>query len=321
MSLVRRTKIRSLASNVLAAAAATLALLAAARASFAVTPAKIDDPDTTLAEPRRILWMDGVENAYPRWSNDGKRVLFQSNRDGKWQLYVMDADGKNERRISDGAHNDNFPDWSPDNRSIAFISDRDGNEDVYVMASDGTGVRSLAPHPARDLHPYWSPDGRTILFNSMRDVERFQIYSVRADGTALKRLTTSPDDQTCARLSPDGRRMVYLANLASGHDDVLTADSLARGETNVSNDAAPDGWPAWTPDGRSIVFAKSADGGATFALYSMRADGFEVRRLTRPAAGWTDARPGVSPDGKLIVFNRARGKTIGIYVLDLTPLR
>jgi TolB protein len=268
-------------------------------------------------EPARILWMNGVENAYPRWSNDGRRILFQSNRGGKWQIYVMNADGSYQQRITDGRANDNLPDWSPDNQSIAFVSDRDGNEDVYVMRMDRSALRDLSHHAARDIHPYWSHDGRHILFNSDRAVGRFQVYSVRPDGTDLKRLTDSPDDQTCARLSPAGDRMVYLANLVEGRDDVIVADSLGGHPQNVTNDAAPDGWPTWTPDGARIVYASQAAG--RFALYSMKPDGSDVRRITRPETPWSDARPCVSPDMRRIVFNRERDGTIGIYVTPLEP--
>jgi TolB protein len=278
--------------------------------SAATTPA----PAAAGPEPVRILWADGVENAYPRWSKDGKRILFQSNRGGKWQLYVMDADGANERRITDGDHNENFPDWSPDNEWIAFVSDRDGNEEVYVMRADGTEQRNLSRHPGRDIHPYWAPNGKKLLFNSTRDAKHFQIYSVHTDGTNLERLSTSDDDHTCARLSPDGRRMVYLANLTMGQDDVIVADSLAQKPANVTNDAAADGWPVWTPDGSRIVYAS---GQGSFSLFSMNPNGSDRRRLTSPRPPFTDARPSVSPDGRRIVFNRAQGKTIGIYVLEL----
>ena len=79
-----------------------------------------------------ILWEDGVENAYPRWSNDGNKILYQSNRTGRWQIYIMDKDGSNNKRVTNDKYNNNFPAWSPDNKQIAFVSDRRGNEDIYV---------------------------------------------------------------------------------------------------------------------------------------------------------------------------------------------
>jgi len=269
--------------------------------------------------PVTILWEDGVKNAYPRWSNDGKRVLYESNRTGKWQLHVMSADGSNDRALTSGPYDNQLPDWSPDNAWIAFTSNRDGNDEIYVMKEDGSGLRNLSASPARDLHPYWTPDGAFVLFNSDRGGGVLQVFEVRPDGTALRQLAVSEDEETCARVSPRGDRIVLLANLKAGHDDVIVRRRDGSHPVNVTNDAAADGWPTWTPDGRRIVFASRRDG--PFSLYAMAPDGAGVKRLTTPDAGTFDARPSVSPDGKRILFNRQSGETIGIFVLDLpSPL-
>jgi TolB protein len=272
-------------------------------------------PKAAAAEPRRVLWDEGVKNAYPRWSRDGTQILFQSNRTGSWQIEVMDADGSHRRALTQGPSNNNFPDWSPDNAQVAFVSDRDGNEDVWVMATAGGEARNLTRHPARDIHPYWSQDGAQILFSSTRDGERFQLYEMDAAGGDVRRLVTSGDDDTCSRVSPAGDRIVYLSNLAAGRDDVIVARRDGSQPVDVTDDAQPDGWPCWTPDGARIVYAAGAPG--AFALRSMKADGTERRQLTTPEAGWTDARPCVSPDGRRVVFNRDNERTIAILVLEL----
>ena len=263
----------------------------------------------------QILRVEGVKNAYPRWSKDGSRILYESNRTGKWRLHVMDADGSHDRALTPGTADDQLPDWSPDNSWIAFTSNRDGNDEIYVMREDGTGLRNLSNSPARDIHPYWSPDGAWILFNSARDGGPLQVYEVHPDGTGLHRLAVSEDEETCARVSPQGDRIVLLANLKEGHDDVLLRWRDGSHVVNLTRDAAADGWPTWTPDGRRIVFASQRSG--PFAIYSMRPDGSNVRRITSPVAPFSDARPSVSPDGRRIVFNRQDGETIGICVVGL----
>ncbi len=84
-----------------------------------------------------ILWVDGVKNAYPRWSKDGARILYESNRTGKWQLHVMASDGSGDRALTSGDVDNQLPDWSPDNASVAFVSNRDGNDEIYVMRRTG----------------------------------------------------------------------------------------------------------------------------------------------------------------------------------------
>src|SRR5512135_1619203 len=90
-----------------------------------------------------ILWVDGIKNAYPRWSRDGTRILYESDRTGKWQLHVMAADGSGDRPLTSGNVDNQLPDWSPDNAWIAFVSNRDGNDEIYAMREDGTGLHNL----------------------------------------------------------------------------------------------------------------------------------------------------------------------------------
>lgn len=287
-------------------------ILAAAFGLPAISLQAVPGEPGTVAQ---ILRVEGVKNAYPRWSKDGSRILYESNRTGKWRLHVMDANGSHDRALTPGTADDQLPDWSPDNAWIAFTSNRDGNEEIYVMRENGTGLRNLSNSPARDIHPYWSPDGAWILFNSGRDGGPLQVYEVHPDGTGLHRLAVSEDEETCARVSPRGDRIVLLANLKEGHDDVLLRWRDGSHAMNLTRDAAADGWPTWTPDGKRIVYASQRSG--PFALYSMRPDGSDVRRITSPQVPFFDARPSVSPDGRRIVFNRQDGETIGIYVVEL----
>ncbi len=269
--------------------------------------------------PARILEQRDVECAYPRWSADGKRILFQSNVSGRWQLFTMDEDGSRVAPVAADSFNNNFPDWSPDNSKIAFVSDRTGNEEIFVMDTDGKNVRQLTFDKGRDIHPYWTPDGSGILFNSTRDdTSALEIYRMKPDGDSVQRLSKSPDDESCARLSPAMDRLVYLKNNASGLDDVFLMDMKDRSETNLTRTPTMDGWPCWTPDGKRIVFSAIENDSYKLFLYDLAAK--TLTKLTEPPARYDDGRASVSADGKKIVFNRqinGKKNTIGIYTLQL----
>ena len=66
-----------------------------------------------------------------------QRLLFSSNRDGNWEIYMMNADGSNQINLTHHPADDRGPVWSPDGKRVAFFSNRDGNEEIYVMYSDG----------------------------------------------------------------------------------------------------------------------------------------------------------------------------------------
>ena len=286
--------------------------------TFAFSSTAQEKPEGSEKEGKitPILWEDGVENAYPRWSNDGTKILYQSNRTGRWQIYIMDIDGSNKRRVTIDKYNNNFPAWSPDNKQIAFVSDRKGNEDVYVMNIDGSGLKNLSNNPARDIHPYWSPDGEKILFNSSRDDEEsFEVYQVNVDRTGLKRLTDTKEVETCARFSPNGKKIVYLKGTPGRNDEVCVMNSDGTGQKYLTKSDSNEGWPVWAPGGKQIIYSSTWDG--QFCLFSMNADGSDMKRISIPEAPYYDARASVSPDGKEIVFNRQAEGTTGIYILEL----
>jgi hypothetical protein len=103
------------------------------------------------------------------WSPDGEWILFDSSRDGVWNLYLIRPDGTGEHRLTHrGATTQTMfarhPSWSPDGKRIAFDSDRDGDEEIYVMDADGSNVVRLTISPGRDTHAAWTPDGRELTF-------------------------------------------------------------------------------------------------------------------------------------------------------------
>jgi TolB protein len=153
----------------------------------------------------------------PRWSRDGKRLLFVSTRDGNPELYAADADGKNVTRLTSEVAADHQPDWSPDGKSIAFTSGRAGNFEVYVMNADGTGVKRLTDHPAIDAWPVWSPDGKKIAFASNRD-GNFEVYVMNADGSGLTNLTRHEAQDNFPEWSPDGKKIAFVSDRDGGSD-------------------------------------------------------------------------------------------------------
>jgi len=103
-------------------------------------------------------------NHWPSFSPDGKKLAFGSSRDGDYEIYVMDADGNNVRRLTRSPGIDQRPAWSPDGQRLAFVSNRDGNYEIYVMHADGSNVRRLTRNEERDDYPTWHPDGKRLVF-------------------------------------------------------------------------------------------------------------------------------------------------------------
>ncbi len=98
----------------------------------------------------------------PLWSPDGTRIAFQGYRDGNIEIFIMNADGSDVRRVTNDPGIDLPGSWSPDGTKIAFVSNRDGNREVYTTNVDGSGVSRLTNNVDRDDDPAWPPDGAKI---------------------------------------------------------------------------------------------------------------------------------------------------------------
>ena len=124
----------------------------------------------------------------PRWSPDGKRIVWVSTRDGNQDIYTTDLEGKDVKRLT----NDPAPTTTQVGRRtarhIAFCSGRSGHLQIYVMDADGGNVRRLTNHDGIDYWPVWSPDGKRIAFTSNRD-GNYEIYVMDADGGNQHNLT------------------------------------------------------------------------------------------------------------------------------------
>ena len=262
------------------------------------------------------------------------QIAFVSQRDGNGEIYVMDADGDNQRNLTNHPDGDWMPSWSPDGKQIAFASYRDGHvhaihgwrtPEIYVMDADGGNPQNLTNNPSRDWSPSWSPDGKRIAFQSDRDNDRdhnIEIYVMDADGSNPQNLTNNPTEDRSPSWSPDGKRIVFSA-VRPGHFKnnldltyeiyVMAADG--GNEQRLTENRNNDWNPSWSPDGKRIAFQSDRKGDwVKFDIYVMAADGGNQQKLTNHRA-W-DGSPSWSPDGERIAFWSLRDGNSEIYVMD-----
>ena len=264
------------------------------------------------------------------------QITFVSHRDGNAEIYVMDSNGHNQRRLTNNRHLDWYPSWAPDGKRIVFASERDGHvqvkhgwltSEIYVMDADGRNPQNLTNHPEDDGSPSWSPDGKRIVFMSDREepVLYFDIYVMDADGNNLQRLTENPKDDRDPSWSPDGKRIVFRARKEEHFENKFgityeiyvmddDGDNLQRLTENRKNDM----FPSWSPDGKRITFASDRKGDfVNFEIYVMDTDGNNLQKLTENRIH--DWKPSWSPDGKQIVFasdRKGNFENFEIYVMD-----
>lgn len=261
-------------------------------------------------QPVIILEEQGVENAYPRLSKDGKTILYQSNRTGKWQLYVLDIASATSKRITKDDYNNNFPDWNGSNEWIAFVSDRDGNEELYMMKADGSHLQRLTSDPERDIHPYFSPDSKYLLFNSTRGGHSLDIYRMNLTSKKVEQITNTSRNETCARYSQDMKSIVFLGNDETSDDVFIMNMTNGLTENLTKTPQARDGWAMFSSDGKWVYYSGMEAG--LFHIYRIRPDGSGREQITHAAKGEEDARAFISSDGKTLIYNKRKDGSIAI---------
>ena len=247
------------------------------------------------------------------------QIAFTTWRDGTYEIYVMDTDGDDQRRLTYDPGWDLVPKWSPDGQRIAFthadvkggVCDRQTCE-IYVMDADGSNQRRLTNSPEANEGPAWSPDSQRIAFGSKRNGDN-EIYVMDADGKNQRRLTNNPANDHGADWSPDGQRILFWSN-RDGNDEVYVMDADGNNPRNLTDSpASSDGWAEWSPDGQKIAFTSDRNG--NWEIYVMDADGSNQRNLTsNPGDDWS---PSWSPDGQKIAFKSYRDGPGEIYVMDV----
>ena len=181
-------------------------------------------------------------------SPDGKKIIFTSMRDGDLDLYVMDINGKNVKRLTTELGYDGGAFFSPDGKQIVYrayhpkteaeitrYKDRLANNliepnnfEIWVMDADGSNKRQVTKLGDASFAPYFTPDGKRIIFctNHFATDPRkrnFDLALINLDGTGLERVTFNETFDGFRMFSPDGTKLVFASNRNAGKE----------GDTNV----------------------------------------------------------------------------------------
>lgn len=237
-------------------------------------------------------------------------ITYTSSKYGSYDIFIMNADGSDLRRLTDDSGTEGYAALSPDGSKIAFYAYDDLSIwSIYVMDIDGTNRQRLTNRPGRlDAAPTWSPDGTQILFGSTFN-EESDIWVMNADGSNLKKIEGVSGESPS--WSPDGSQIVYVST-GEGDGEIYIMDVDGSNQRQVTDNGVEDWWPAWSPDGTQITFMSGNSG--HFEIYVMNADGSDPRQLTDN--GSENYRPSWSPDGSFIIFCSGQDGDFEIYTMN-----
>lgn len=260
--------------------------------TFAQGPSLVVDGEKRLKNIKQLTF--GGENAEAYFSSDGKRLIFQSKRDGRGcdQIYTMNIDGSKVKMVSNGEGRTTCSYFFKGAKKIVYASTHGGAKecppnpdfsqgyvwavypdyDLYTASSDGSNIKKLTNTPGYDAEATVSPDGKKIIFTSERDGD-LDLYSMDVNGKNVKRLTDEIGYDGGAFYSPDSKTIVYRRSAAKTPAEVARYKDL---------------------------LAKHLIVPTVFEIWVMNADGTGKRQVTNLSGG--SFAPFFTPDGKKIIF-------------------
>ena len=256
-----------------------------------------------------LIQMHIAENGY---ASRGTKIAFASTRDGNYEIYVMDGDGKNQRRVTVHPNIDHYPTWSPDGKKIAFVSNRNGGRiQIWVIDADGKNTIRLTDGVS-DQHPDWSPDGTKIAYDFLlnpwdNDNWKRTIYVIDSDGTNNRQLIKKPDPETDPSWSPDGRKIAFRSHSHERPDEIYVMDADGGDIERITHGGASKAMPAWSPDGSRIAYCTNAH------IWVMDSDGKNQRLIT---GNGRHRHPTWSPDSETIAFQSHVEHSFSIFTVD-----
>jgi TolB protein len=179
---------------------------------------------------------DRIHNFLPAWSPDGSKIAFMTNRDGNQEIYVMDANGSNPRRITRHPGIDATPTWSPAGNQIAFTSDRSGSPQIYIVDAEGLDQpRRITSNESWADRATWSPAPFNEIAYAARSGPGFDIKIYNVGTGETKTITNGEGSNESPAFSPTGRHLAF-ASTRLGNQQIFVVGRDGNGLRQVTKE-------------------------------------------------------------------------------------
>jgi Tol biopolymer transport system component len=226
-------------------------------------------------------WTESFSNLSP----DRRHIVFESDRYGSYDLFIMDLDASGNptgtHRITRDPGNEYGASWSPDGSRIAYYELTGAESTIRTVDATGGTPETLAT-PTVAYDPQWSPDGRSIAFSAGQadDPRNLDIWIMGSDGSGARDVIDAGPTDWWPNWSPDGTRMAFTEG-STPQTEVYLANVDGSGVTRVTDRAGEDDAYGWSPDGSEIIFISDRSNTGGRFLYVMDPSGSDVRLVLR----------------------------------------
>jgi serine/threonine protein kinase len=252
------------------------------------------------------------------------QLAFASRREGVSQIFVVNFDGSDPRRLTDLGDGACQPAWSPDGQRLAFTSPCNSNKEVYtgsqifIMNADGSNLEPLPSVPGGDFEPAWSSDGKRIAFTSLRD-QHTQIYVIDVESKVITNLSNNLAAEMQPSWSPTGAELLFTGQRADSRDLWIMPEQ--GGSSKRFTRGGENTHPDWGSTGSLILYEKQSDGVPQLVATTYESEGLIGNRVcpSGPYAGYPMAEGKLSPDqGWIAMETWPSGSNHEIGVMSVT---
>ena len=265
----------------------------------------------------KCLTANTFDDRYASYSPSGDKIVFESNRDGNWEIYIMDSNGMNAQRITYHTGDDRRPTWHPNGEKIIFESTRTGKNQLYILSLKESDIAQITHFfTGNPIFASFSPGGDLIALSLQESENTSNILLIDSKGNTIKKLTNNDKRNFYPKWSQDGSEIVYFSRKDTKNQD----DEIYKLNIENSTESRLTDWPkhnfcpSWSEDNSKIAYVTSMEGTRP-EIYIMDSNGENQIRITNNDDG--DTLPNWSPDGYKILITGYRNGNFEICELTL----
>jgi Tol biopolymer transport system component len=259
--------------------------------------------------PETCLTDNDSEDRYASYSPNGEMIVFESNRSGDWDIYLMDNEGQAVERLVNNGKTNRRPSWHPNGKEILFESIEDGTvslRKIKIKRKKEKVIKTLLVGGELVFATY-SPNGKAIAVSRKDSENKSSIILLNRRGKLIKRVTNNEYRNYYPKWSGDGKELVYFSRKETANeDDEIYRINIATGEElRLTNWPKHNFCPSWSPDGKRIAYVTSMEETRP-EIYTMKTDGSDKTRLTINEDG--DTLPNWHPiENKILITGYRNG--------------
>lgn len=248
-----------------------------------------------------------------QFAPDGKQIVFASDRTGNYEIWLADADGKNQQQLTDAQSSAGSPRFSPDGKFIAYDAQITGSSDIYIISVNGGAVRHLTKNGKNNGLPAWSVDGNWIFFLSNRAGDD-QIWKMPSSGGEAVQITKQGAFEMFA--APDGKTIIY--SKGGGKTGLWSVGTDGSGEKPIPELTDAGAWRSWSVTPNGVYYTEFASQiPLHIKFYDFKSgQTHEITAVGKsPLSYYSNLT--VSADGKKVLYAQQDQTNAGIMLAEL----